>query len=90
MCNGKSKCGSNWKKIKLKKLSIFDLFDTTRGQKGWDPSSINSEYILECYKHAKHADTPPTLKSFLSNQNGGRATNHDNTKAIGGFKRAAS
>ena len=32
----------------------------------------------------------PHPKSFLSNQNGGRATNHDNTKAIGGFKRAAS
>ena len=84
----KSKGGGNWNKNHTEELVwFFDVCDSSGGKKGWDPFSISLKYFLQCYKHA---DTPPTLKAFLSNQNSGRATNHDNTEAIGGFKRAAS
>ena len=88
MCNGKSKCGSNWNKNQTEEVVYFLTSLIHKKSVGLGP--IIHElglYILESYKHA---DTLPTLKAFLSNQNGGRAMNCDNTKAIGGFKRAAS
>ena len=75
------------KKLTQEVACFFDLFDTSGGEKGWDSSSVNSDYIVQCFTSK---NTPAMLMSFLSSANGRKEMNHDNTKAIGGYMQATS
>jgi hypothetical protein len=64
----------------------FNLFDTTGGKKGWNPGVTNDNYIKEKFCDSGNRD----LIHFLSKALGGNKNNRDNSKAINGYKRAAS
>ena len=70
----------------LKKYHASLTYSTLQGgEKGWDPSSVNLDYIVQCFRSK---NTPVNLTQLLSRSNSRKETNHDNTKAIGGYKQA--
>jgi hypothetical protein len=64
----------------------FNLFDTTGGKEGWNPGVTNDNYIKTKICESGKGD----LIRFLSKSLGGDRNNRDNSKAINGYKRAAS
>ena len=88
MTIAKHSASGNWKKKRTQEVAcFFDLFNTSGREKGWDPSSSNSDYIVWCFRSK---NTPAMLMPFLSRSNSRKETNCNNTKATGGYKWAAS
>jgi hypothetical protein len=75
----------NWgKRQKEECVKQFNLFETTNGSDGWDPREVDDSYIKP---HVKLNDV---CRPYLSVALGGHSKNKDSSKAIRGYRRAAS
>jgi hypothetical protein len=75
----------NWGKPQKEEcVKQFNLFETTNGSDGWDPREVDDSYIKPRVKLNN------VCRPYLSVALGGHSKNKDSSKAIRGYRRAAS
>lgn len=75
----------NWGKPQKEEcVKQFNLFETSGGAQGWDPNEVEDSYIRPKVKDSD------VCRPYLSAALGGFTNNKDSSKALRGYRRAAS